>query len=246
MAVFYENRGQEGPAETYFLRALEQADGLAEGFPGDSRFLRLQLTLQDSLATLLGMNVARVKDAEGRLRGWLPLWQQRQKSLPDIPWNRLGVAIIQLDLGKLLTEDGRADEGGEFLRQSMQTTAELVRSHGEEREFREQQAKLQGYVASVLRRAGKLEDAEAAARQAAAGWERLAGDRPDLAELTERRADALVVLADVLVERDRLDEAEQAYRQALDIRDRLYRDWPHVAPYQRERGRSTPAWATWR
>jgi serine/threonine protein kinase len=237
LSVLHVNRGRP-QAERELLLALQQMEALTESFPEDNRYLRLHISLQRGVFHAVSLDLSRILETEQQLRGWLQVWQRRHKAAPTIPWHRLGIAECQFFLGKLLSENERGPEGMAFLKQSMETTAALVGTDRREREFRLHQAQLHVGVASVLRRANELEQAEKEARQGVSDWKQLADEQPDVTEWRSDYAEALVSLADVVAQRDRFDEAEQIYRQSLTIRDELNKAWPQVAQYQEQRGRT--------
>jgi serine/threonine protein kinase/tetratricopeptide (TPR) repeat protein len=245
LGIIYAAAGRRHDAEIAYRSALALRERLAQEHPGVPVYRQALASSQHSLGRLLG-EAGYVKQARAFYDRALALRKNLAKERQGVNLYRQELADTYQALAGLLSDSGQPRGAEGAAREALALRQQLVRrerSTGIEREVSSSTAaafwdlvRCQRQLASILREAGQLEDAEALCREAIGRTEKLATEFPTasdcLLELAATRGDLAVLCQRV----DRLAESEKLYRATLDSRAQLATQFHDVPYYRAELG----------
>jgi eukaryotic-like serine/threonine-protein kinase len=190
---------------------------------------------RDGLGMLL-KRANRFREAESELRAALTLGEALARESPADPEARRALAAGRYHLATVLARTrGRAPEDEQTYRAAVQIQQDLVSGARDRPELRADLARSLNNLGLLLADDGRVAEAQAAFREAAALLKAPAGARPGAAGHRWQRARVLSNLGVLLLGAKDLSGAEAALRQAHTLLDALAEAFPSVLDYRRDR-----------
>jgi tetratricopeptide (TPR) repeat protein len=159
-------------------------------------------------------------------------YERLAADLPAVPEYRLELARSHINLGNLLSDQGKPPEAEQQNRQALALSAKLAADFPDVPEYRRVLAYSHNDLAIVLAGLGKRSEAEQQVRQALALQEKLAADFPAVPGYRLELARSHHNLGNLLFDLGKRSEAEQQYRQALALQEKLAADFPAEPEYR--------------
>jgi serine/threonine protein kinase len=202
--------------------------------PGEQGYRRDLAQALNNRGTLL-MLERRMPEAQSAYERAAELWRQLVRDNPDALDFRAGEGEILTNLGYLHTNLGHMAEAEKIFDRAIPVYQHLVEQDPSGTKWRRQQGVVHSNRALLLlRRMGRLLDAEKASAEAIRVQRRLVADFSTVPEFQADLALSLLNRTDVLGALGRFTDAEESHRESLKYLEPLAKNFPEVPGYRRD------------
>ena len=218
-------------------RVVADWEKLATDFPSVPSHQRWLAYAHTNLGSALKDRLGRMTEAEQHFRHALDVWKKLRADFPDTPEDRFGLSHSHLWLGVFLMQHNNALPEAEVeLRLALDLREQLVAEAPDSPGLKSDLAHATNYMADLLWRTGKPNEAAELLQRAIDIREKLRDDFPDDENQQRRLGHEYDGLSQALLASGRTQEAEQAGHRSVAIRQKLVDDHPGEQPHHHDLG----------